>query len=485
MPPRAALHTRRATSRPAALSGGSPWRASIPETPRRSPVLAASIVHEALFRLAQASSGDMQVPIWSRLDEHGERIAPVAGSPRSGSLDVCSPRDAATGTSPRVRFFTREPLHQACPRLRIDGPLTSLASRGAIDYATATRPGRRYVLLDPRAREAADVVVHQRFFPTRLFANAVMPVIESSHAAVIYDLDDHLLDLPADHARAADARSELDAIRSAIEGADLVTTPSATLAGYLDAAGAGSVRVILNAFDPRDWPDPLPPTAVPHERSLRVGIVGGPSHAPDVEAILDEVVSVLADDPGSGGAARLGVRSGSRPPDTRRGRARGLLTDYRDYTRELCALGLDLALVPLVTTRSTGPRATSSASSTPRPGVPALFSESPAYASVRADVDGLLVPERSGAWSHAIRRALSDPDLRTGLARRARERNAARGHDRALGRRLALRHRGSAQPGRGASRPRSRPDREPIRIPEHELLVSDPGGLASRPGGER
>jgi len=420
-------------------------------------------VHEALFKLTQVTTGGMQVPLW--------RGGAPALSARTGPIPA--------GAPPRVAIVSREPLSQACPTLRLRGPLGALSARGDADLHTPVHATRRYVILDPDPILDSDVVVTQRFFPVGLFEPAVMPVLARADVARIHDLDDLVFDLPSGHPRAGEVDEELPAIRRCLLDADVVTTPSDALAEALRAEGVDRVVVIPNAIDPADWPTVDPGTRAPggdgHTGpAVRIGWAGTSTHAADLahvatalRAVLDrfagrvelelrgiEAPAALADHP------RVSVISAYEP-------------DYAAYARDLAAASIDIAIAPLRDHPFNRAKSAIKWLEWSAAGVPGVYQDLPPYADViEPGLTGLLAGTDPGAWTALLTELVTDPRRRHAMAVAAWNEVHARHTvaDTAPRWADAIRDACARRTARRMARGAESRSRNPIRIPVRELL---------------
>jgi len=446
-----------------------------------SDICAAHFVHEAIFRFCQVSTGAMQIPLWTR---HGMEQSGFAEDRSSSSGE----------RRPRISFMTLEDPRHACPYLRVHGPMNTLRGSGAADYAVGSEITRRYVILSSDTLRQSDVVIHQRFFAGRLFSQSALPVLERSGAAIIYDLDDQLFELPEEHPLAGEMDEELPKLRAAIEHADLVTTPSPQLAAYLERLGARSVRVIPNAIDPGDWPAADPAEGEQGwreaERPLVFACTGTKTHCEDQRVIVSAVREILARHPD-----RVSFHFwGSVPPELES--VRGVtvdpdyMYDYPTYTRKLCAMGIDLALVPLVDNAFNRAKSSIKWLEFSAAGVPGIYSRLSPYSSVVRDgEDGFLAGSDPNEWIRLMETLIADAGRRRRVAsaawKRVREAHTM-GHVAELWEsaiayaREARRHRTSreAEARRDRAVP---PSRNPIIIPPSELLDAGSDAHAKEP----
>lgn len=194
--------------------------------------------------------------------------------------------------------------------------------------------------------------------------------------------------------------------------ADMVTTTTRPLADVFAGRGAESVVVLPNCIDLDAWK----PISIPHE-GTRMGWHGGFSHYEDL-MIFREVFPDLP-------ASVVPVISGWAPPVLK------LLCGDKLESHEWvhieahpykqATLALDFAVIPLADNEFNRCKSAIKWVEYAALGVPVIASNVGPYAGEITDGEtGLLVPNESAAWKHAISRMVCDKGLREQIARNAR-----------------------------------------------------------------
>jgi glycosyltransferase involved in cell wall biosynthesis len=347
-----------------------------------------------------------------------------------------------------------------------------------VSYEPGTDVTRRHVLLSTAAVERADVIVHQRLFPAWLLGAAALPRVERSGAAIVYDLDDLLVEMPPDHPRAAAIAPALPEIRRALATADVVTTSTDVLARHLERLGASRVLTIPNAVDPALWReiDPADRPADPAQ-PVHLACIGSPTHRRDYARIACALLALFERYPDR---LRLSIW-GDAPRELADHPAVSVdptyVSSYAEYAEKLLASDIDVGLVPLAPNLFNESKSAIKWLELSAAGIAGVFARTGQYAEwVRDGETGLLAGDDPAEWCRAIETLVVHEERRREIGRRARahvlethgiDRTATRwveAIDLARRRRADRRRRESAAPaGSDASR-------NPIRIPTAELL---------------
>lgn len=296
-----------------------------------------------------------------------------------------------------------------CAYIRLALPLDHPASGEGIDLHFA-RPDEALGL-------RADIVATQRYaIADADMARALGAHCRASGARLLYDLDDDLLDIPADHPEAAELAARAPVVSAMIAEASTIWASTAPLQARLSRRH-GAVRLVENGLDERLWGAARP--ALP-QAPLRVLIMGTRTHGPDFRLI-------------EGALARLKEQFGERividvcgmteqphlPPGAHRiGPPPGRGATYPAFIAWLASLpGWHLGLAPLADSPFNAAKSAIKTLDYAALGLAALASDVPAYRGSLADgPGGLLVENTEAAWFHAIARLVRDPSLAARLA---------------------------------------------------------------------
>ncbi|MDE2007414.1 MAG: glycosyltransferase, partial [Rhodospirillales bacterium] len=136
---------------------------------------------------------------------------------------------------------------------------------------------------DPAAAGADAVLTHRNAVPTEAAAEALIDRCRGRGISLIYDLDDDLLALPAEHPDAARLGPMAGAARRLLTAADRVTVSTPALARRI-ARLRPDARVLANALDERLWGDAAPPPR--RDGNVRLLYMGSLTHGGDLALIL-------------------------------------------------------------------------------------------------------------------------------------------------------------------------------------------------------
>ena len=140
-----------------------------------------------------------------------------------------------------------------------------------------------------------DFVIVHRDFPRQI--NQYFHVLREARKheiPIIYEIDDLLFDLPADHPERRNGyyTQGLVAMLLAARKADLVTTTTEQLANFLCPFNP-NIRILPNYLDDSLWHMKPPKQAEPDQGKIVVGYIGGESHFPDLKMIVPALTALI------------------------------------------------------------------------------------------------------------------------------------------------------------------------------------------------
>lgn len=334
-----------------------------------------------------------------------------------------------------------------CNHVRLVAPLTALARRGwaAVTLCYLTGSGSR----PWQAVEEADLVICQRLL--RREHLSLLSWAQLRGKRTVYEIDDDLLGIPADHPSTHYRDPEVRAvIREGLERADVVTTSTPALAAILKPYNP-RVAVLENAVDPLAFGTQGEgrrsgtPVRVVRERSVRtlvqrlrrrmgelrvagkrwvrspclastrrviVGYAGSATHQRDFDGASAALQRLLDEFRG-----RVACRFiGFCPPELRSRpdvEVWAGSTQYQRYAARLRRAGFDIALAPLKADRFNAAKSDIKYLEYSVCGYPTVAADiEPFRRSVCPERGVLVPPEDAESWYEALRRLIEAPERR-------------------------------------------------------------------------
>jgi len=291
------------------------------------------------------------------------------------------------------------------------GPLTSSA------WIRLLLPLRRLeqqggcalVQLEPTATDAPPaleldgldrLILQRAACPTLAEAEALVQACRQRSLPLIFDLDDALFALPAEHPERERYAPALPALEHLLAAADLRVFSTVTLAAQLESFGPQAV--LANGLDAEAWAGPPRFPRAEAEGPLQLLYMGSRTHDADLALILPELDALAACDPHAfrltlvGGVSkplhRPWLHTLEVPLEARR---------YPRFVRWLRRLPRhDLGLTPLVANPFNAAKSDVKLLDYAALGLPALCSPGPAYQEL-LDA-GLALSAEPGQWAEQI-----------------------------------------------------------------------------------
>lgn len=316
-------------------------------------------------------------------------------------------------------LYTADVWGSACPILRVVGPAQQLGWQVIQGNEWQPQP-QRLVWLSLEAIAAADVVVIQRDFPRYVEAYAqVMAAARAADKPVVYELDDILLETPAEHPFAWYYDPVRLRLLRAMFEADAVTVSTAQLRDYVQPIN-GNVHLLPNCLNESLW---LRNGVQPANRNpaapVVIGYMGGHTHAPDVATLLP-VFGRLLDRYGE--RLQLTFFGSTPPPPELQSHAqvrwdRFDRVDYAEFARYFSQVACDIFVAPLLDHVFNRFKSAIKFIEYSALSVPGVYSRVPAYqAIIRHGVNGFLASEPE-EWESSLTVLIEQPELRTQIGR--------------------------------------------------------------------
>jgi GT2 family glycosyltransferase/glycosyltransferase involved in cell wall biosynthesis len=307
-----------------------------------------------------------------------------------------------------------------CAQIRLlrplDHPVTGAGTRVTLADAASARDYR------------ADLFLTQRHaIPSIEAADALADHAAKGGAALVFDLDDDLIDIPDAHPEAAMLRAKAAVVAYMVRRADVVRVSTAALAAKV-APVARRVEIAPNALDERIW-RPRGPAPRDLARPVRLLCMGTATHDADFAMIRPALEDIHRAFAGHVTLDLIGfVAGGDVPPWVRRVappvHASRSYPGFVSWLTRACPW--DIGLAPLEDSPFNACKSAIKALDFAALGLATIASDVPAYRGSLAE-EGVLVPNTTGAWFDAISRAIRDPDWREARASAAVTRLRAEG----------------------------------------------------------
>lgn len=321
---------------------------------------------------------------------------------------------------PRVGFIAKERYDAACPRVRLGAPLEVADAAGILCYSpVASFTDALSVNYAELARVHCLILQRQAATaaPTAVFRH----LLGHRPVRIIYEIDDALLDLEADHPHYGHFKQLSPALAEYITNADAITVSTEALKQLIEARTTRPVFVLPNCIDMRLW-RAIDRRNTTHSETVRILFSGTLSHASDftlIRSVMRRILDIYRD------RVELVVWGGTDDKEMLSwpGVVQGpdFTASYEEYAHVLMSLNIDLAVVPLRDTILNRCKSHIKWLEYSIAGIPGVWSNVGEYAtSIEHGVTGLLAGTET-AWFDAIVSMVEDRNLRIGIARAAQE----------------------------------------------------------------
>ena len=276
----------------------------------------------------------------------------------------------------------------------------------------------------------ADLIITQRYgVPGEEAADALAAHARATEAALVYDLDDDLLNVPLTHADAVELRPKARVVLRMLRQATQVWVSTPELAAAIAYVRDDAV-IVPNALDERLW---VAPAAAPRGPGspLRILYMGTATHGADFALIQPGLARLKEEFGDRVSVDMLGVTSaGDLPSWIRRlGMTAAGYACYPGFVNWIIQQpAWDVGLAPLADTAFNRSKSMIKTLDYGALGLPVLASDTPAYRGSLADGwGGQLVTNDPHAWYAALSWLRRDPAALRRLAKGAGEAFAASG----------------------------------------------------------
>ena len=308
-----------------------------------------------------------------------------------------------------IAAYTADPWESACPALRIAGP----AAHCGFSLLRGTDWSCGEMLTSSAPIAQADLAVIQRDFPRYVHEyELVISEARRRRCPVVYELDDLILDLPADHPDLEHYRAARLPILRAITDADLVTVSTVGLRDFVRAFRP-QVEVLPNYLEDRFWLNEPPALPSSEQGPVVIGYVGGSTHSADLELIAAALFRILER---YGERIVFKIHGRAKPPAGLQGRPNVVwepiaLLDYAAFAAYISHQKYDLLVAPLRNTLFNRCKSAVKFLEYSSLGVAGIYSRVAPYESVVNEKNGRLASTEE-EWVHALSELIENPTLR-------------------------------------------------------------------------
>ncbi len=339
-------------------------------------------------------------------------LRPILTRRVAGSIDLRRPGRTSVVLIPE-RFSTG-PL-TPCAYIRLLQPFDHLAGPAGLDIVLADAA--------EAMRYRADSIVTQRHaVDSSAAAEALGRHCREHDIALLYDLDDDLLDIPREHPDATELRPRARAVERLLRTATAVWVSTQRLKERLARMGVGAA-VVPNALDERLWAEP-PTIRATRTGPVRILFMGTATHDADFALVETALARLHQTFPGRISFEMIGVSTRHDLPEWvhRVPLAISSNLSYPGFVNWMAQQpAWDIGIAPLADTPFNRGKSAIKAMDYGALGLAVVASNVAAYGDTLTDgIIGLLVTNTGSAWFDALSRLVRDPALRLGLARGAR-----------------------------------------------------------------
>ncbi|MGE0419100.1 MAG: glycosyltransferase [Acetobacteraceae bacterium] len=258
----------------------------------------------------------------------------------------------------------------------------------------------------------ADLFITQRYAIDDLAAaTTLIEHVKQVGGALVYDMDDDLLNIPRGHANAAELRPKARVVQRLVQSADHVWVSTPGLAASVKAQGTTAL-IVPNGLDERLWADGVQ-RAHPRLGPVRILCMGTATHDDDFAIIAPALERLKQDFGYRVEIDMIGVTTRAAVPDciNRVGVSPHGTLSYPGFVNWITQMpAWDIGLAPLADTPFNRCKSSIKTLDYAAIGLAVLASDMPVYRGSLADgPGGMLVENDPGAWYAALSRLVRDP----------------------------------------------------------------------------
>jgi len=260
---------------------------------------------------------------------------------------------------------------------------------------------------------SSDIILIQR---TTFFSRSLAQQ-KSQWRKIVYEIDDLLIDIPADNPN-REIINKREQIIDSLKEADAVTVTTDALRDHLSIYNK-NIYVLPNYIDLGIWGKDIWEPNVCKDR-LIIGYIGTPTHKKDLEMIFPAIKKVID---------RYGDKVifkfwGCITPELIRLRGvefvSDLVPDYKVFAEYMKGLDIDIALAPLVTNAFNECKSNIKFLEYSVCKIPGIYTRIAPYSdSINDGQTGMLCDDDSVSWYNAMVYLIENPDLREQIAENA------------------------------------------------------------------
>ena len=147
--------------------------------------------------------------------------------------------------------------------------------------------------IDFTVLERCDAITIQRDFPRFPGYDDLIRLARDKRIPVIYECDDMILEVPRRHISRSSYIDVLFRILKAASDADVVTVSTPQLFDYFKPFN-NNVKLFPNYLDDMTWNLNRPQKLITSGQAIRIGYMGGASHAPDLESVAPVLLKLIS-----------------------------------------------------------------------------------------------------------------------------------------------------------------------------------------------